>query len=204
MAVVSLTDTERVWSAIGRYRRYLNAVDREAEKSLSEENYLDLLSDGEIIDLLCTRDELAQLTLNASEQTELEELDDLLEKHHRVISENLPPLPAKPRSRWWWHVNELTQPGENLAKSPAVGSATLRRIRRLHLLSTRDLARIAGVSPKTISQIEAGKVRRPNNRVIQSISRSLGVSPSETYEFRPFTSPSFTQRKRVSKHSSVA
>lgn len=95
--------------ALDRYRRYLEPLDREATQVADEEAYLDLMSDGEIIDLLCTRDELEQMHLAPEQRDYLTRLDDLLVKHHRVIAENLWPFPEKPRSQWWWHLHDGPQ-----------------------------------------------------------------------------------------------
>ncbi|TAK33902.1 MAG: hypothetical protein EPO21_11280 [Chloroflexota bacterium] len=92
--------------ALERYRRYLESVESEADRASGEEEYFELLDPGETIDLLCTRDQLAELTLGEAQMAELERLDQLLVKHHRLIAGNVPPSPDKPPSRWWWHLHQ--------------------------------------------------------------------------------------------------
>jgi transcriptional regulator with XRE-family HTH domain len=54
--------------------------------------------------------------------------------------------------------------------------------RQTRLLSIRDLARIADVSPQTIQNIEAGK-RMPRPSTMVKIAGALGVEPKEIDEF---------------------
>ena len=65
---------------------------------------------------------------------------------------------------------------------------SLRRVRRLNLLSMRELAAKAGVTYATIYLIESGKTKHPRNRVIHSISGALQVDPTDIDEFRPYVS----------------
>lgn len=58
----------------------------------------------------------------------------------------------------------------------------LRQIRRLHGLEMVELARLAGVSRATISQIEEGRTKRPNKKVVQVLSRMVGATPEELYK----------------------
>lgn len=95
-------------TALTQYRTYLEAVDDEA-KATPEEEYIDLLSPGEVADLLVIRDELTDAGLSPEERRELERLDDLIAKHWRLIAENIPPHPERPRSHWWWHLHEGPQ-----------------------------------------------------------------------------------------------
>lgn len=60
---------------------------------------------------------------------------------------------------------------------------SLRTLRRNQLLSQRDLARKARVTPSTIYLIEAGKTR-PRLKVMRQICEALGVQPQEIDEFR--------------------
>lgn len=92
-----------------RYRRYLDTLDAEAQRTPDEEDYLELLSPGEVIDLLCTRDEVAEMSLDNELLHELDRLDDLLTKHYRLIPENVPAFPDKPSERWWWHLHDGPQ-----------------------------------------------------------------------------------------------
>lgn len=61
--------------------------------------------------------------------------------------------------------------------------ARLRTLRRQQLLSQRDLAQKANVTPSTIYLIEAGRTR-PRLKVMRQICAALGVSPQEIDEFR--------------------
>ena len=60
---------------------------------------------------------------------------------------------------------------------------TLREARLQALLSMRQLARKAGLSPTTIYLLETGQ-RSPQLLTIYKLSRALGVSPEEIEEFR--------------------
>lgn len=44
-----------------------------------------------------------------------------------------------------------------------------------------DLARMAGVSRATVSQIEEGRTKKPNKKVVQVLARMSGSSPEELY-----------------------
>lgn len=59
---------------------------------------------------------------------------------------------------------------------------TLRQWRANRLLSIRDLADVAGVTPKTLTDIEYGR-RRPTYDTMRTISKALGVSPHDIQEF---------------------
>jgi transcriptional regulator with XRE-family HTH domain len=54
----------------------------------------------------------------------------------------------------------------------------LKELRARRLLSQRDLAEEAGVSPATIAKIETNKVE-PNYRTLRKLVRVLDVEPSE-------------------------
>ena len=60
---------------------------------------------------------------------------------------------------------------------------TLREARLQALLSMRQLARKAGISPTTIYLLETGQ-RSPQLLTAYKLSRALGVSPEEIAEFR--------------------
>jgi transcriptional regulator with XRE-family HTH domain len=60
---------------------------------------------------------------------------------------------------------------------------TLREARLQALLSMRQLARSAGVSPTTIYLLERGQ-QSPHLLTIYKLSRALGVEPAEIDEFR--------------------
>lgn len=59
---------------------------------------------------------------------------------------------------------------------------TLREWRARRLLSSKALAEAAGVSNKTIIQLEHGR-QLATFRTIQRLSTALGVSPEEVEEF---------------------
>ena len=59
---------------------------------------------------------------------------------------------------------------------------SLREWRLGKVLSIDDLARAAGVSNKTVVEIEKGRVR-PKLRTIRRLSGALGVAPQEVAEF---------------------
>ena len=58
----------------------------------------------------------------------------------------------------------------------------LREWRTSHLLSIRDLAKAAGVTAKTLTDIEYGR-RRPSYKSMRTICSALGVSPNDIQEF---------------------
>jgi transcriptional regulator with XRE-family HTH domain len=60
---------------------------------------------------------------------------------------------------------------------------TLREARLQALLSMRQLARLAGISPTTIYLLERGE-RTPQLLTVYKLSRALGVEPAEIAEFR--------------------
>lgn len=59
---------------------------------------------------------------------------------------------------------------------------TLRELRYAKSMSIESLAKAAGVSNKTISDIENGKVH-PKFRTMRRLCAALGVEPSEVAEF---------------------
>ena len=61
--------------------------------------------------------------------------------------------------------------------------ATLREARLARTLSQRDLAECAGVTQKTIVDLELGR-QEPRLRTIRLIAAALGVEPAEVDEFR--------------------
>jgi transcriptional regulator with XRE-family HTH domain len=58
----------------------------------------------------------------------------------------------------------------------------LRVIRRRQGLEMKELARLAGVSRATVSQIEEGRTKRPNERVIAVLARLSGEDPKGLLE----------------------
>src|SRR6266511_3364033 len=94
-------------TALEQYRACLESVDQEVLTSESE--YADLLTPGEVLDLLVVRDEIDESKLNPDQRRRLVELDDLLVKHARLVTDNAPPQADVPRSRWWWHLHKGPQ-----------------------------------------------------------------------------------------------
>ena len=60
---------------------------------------------------------------------------------------------------------------------------TLREIRLSQTLSQRDLAKKAGVAPKTIVDLELGR-QEPQLRTIRRLAEALGVNVVDVDEFR--------------------
>lgn len=60
---------------------------------------------------------------------------------------------------------------------------SLEEWRRRKAISIFDLAAKAGVSNKTISDIENGKVRAPSFRTINKVSTALEIAPDQVAEF---------------------
>ncbi len=104
-------------TALEQYRAYLESVDQEVLTSGSE--YADLLTPGEVLDLLVVRDEIDESKLNPDQRRRLVELDDLLVKHARLVSDNIAPQPDLPVSRWWWHLHKGPQ-----IRDDALGATT--------------------------------------------------------------------------------
>lgn len=59
---------------------------------------------------------------------------------------------------------------------PNYVSHPLRVIRRRHGFEMKELARLCGVSRATISQIEEGRIKNPNAKVVEFLARVEGVS----------------------------
>jgi transcriptional regulator with XRE-family HTH domain len=53
----------------------------------------------------------------------------------------------------------------------------LRRLRRAHALSQRDLSRLTGIAQDTISQLETGR-REAQPRTVRKLAEALAVEPS--------------------------
>lgn len=93
---------------LDRYRDYLQALEWQLddEPAMTADDYVDLLSYGEVIDLLTIRDAIAAQPLNAAERSELERLDALLRRHTLVIATNTPDAAeSHPADHWWWHLD---------------------------------------------------------------------------------------------------
>ena len=59
-----------------------------------------------------------------------------------------------------------------------VNGPHLRKIRRQHALSQRDLSRMTGIAFDTISRLETGK-QQAQPRTIRKLADALGVGPRE-------------------------
>ena len=59
-----------------------------------------------------------------------------------------------------------------------VDGPRLRKVRRAHALSQRDLSRMTGIAFDTISRLETGK-QRAQPRTIRKLADALGVEPRE-------------------------
>ena len=55
----------------------------------------------------------------------------------------------------------------------------LRKVRDMRLLSQRELAKRAGLSPTTILKLESGRVDKPHPRTIRKLADALEVEPDE-------------------------
>ena len=62
---------------------------------------------------------------------------------------------------------------------------TLKQQRERAYLSTRELARKAGVGADTIWRIEGGDYKKLRPSTMRKIAEALGVHPSEVVEFAP-------------------
>jgi transcriptional regulator with XRE-family HTH domain len=73
-------------------------------------------------------------------------------------------------------------PTAELTQIPAsLDAMGLRELRQAQVLSQRDLAERAGVSPKTILDIEQNRIR-PQPGTIRKIAAALGMEPSALAE----------------------
>jgi transcriptional regulator with XRE-family HTH domain len=62
---------------------------------------------------------------------------------------------------------------------PHISADKLRRLRNESLLSQRELAEKAGLSPTTILKLEAGRVEESHPRTVRKLVQALDVRPSE-------------------------
>ena len=76
-------------------------------------------------DALDARDDLDGATLNADEQADLEELDQILVEEAlrgeptMIMHEVLADHPDKPIEQWWWHLGRIRRGGYPMALLPA-------------------------------------------------------------------------------------
>jgi transcriptional regulator with XRE-family HTH domain len=62
---------------------------------------------------------------------------------------------------------------------PHVSADKLRRLRNERLLSQRELAEKAGLSPTTILKLEAGRVEESHPRTVRKLVQALDAKPTE-------------------------
>jgi transcriptional regulator with XRE-family HTH domain len=62
---------------------------------------------------------------------------------------------------------------------PHIRRDRLRKVRDMRLLSQRELAERAGLSPTTILKLESGRVDEPHPRTIRKLADALEVDPDE-------------------------
>jgi transcriptional regulator with XRE-family HTH domain len=62
---------------------------------------------------------------------------------------------------------------------PRISGDRLRKVRDMRLLSQRELAERAGLSPTTILKLESGRVDEPHPRTIRKLADALEVDPDE-------------------------
>ena len=62
---------------------------------------------------------------------------------------------------------------------PRISRDRLRKVRDMRLLSQRELAERAGLSPTTILKLESGRVDEPHPRTIRKLADALEVDPAE-------------------------
>jgi transcriptional regulator with XRE-family HTH domain len=65
---------------------------------------------------------------------------------------------------------------------PRISGEKLRGVRDRRLLSQRELAERAGLSPTTILKLEAGRVEDPHPRTVRKLAQALEVDPAELVE----------------------
>ena len=65
---------------------------------------------------------------------------------------------------------------------PRISGEKLKEVRDRRLLSQRELAKKAGLSPTTILKLEDARVKEPHPRTIRKLAEALGVDPAELVE----------------------
>ena len=64
------------------------------------------------------------------------------------------------------------------AVMPRIDGEKLRELREVRFLSHRELAKLAGVSPTTVLNLEVGK-GEPQRRTVRKLAQALEVDPAE-------------------------
>jgi transcriptional regulator with XRE-family HTH domain len=65
---------------------------------------------------------------------------------------------------------------------PRISGEKLREVRDHRLLSQRELAEKAGLSPTTILKLEDDRVKEPHPRTVRKLAQALEVDPAELVE----------------------
>jgi transcriptional regulator with XRE-family HTH domain len=65
---------------------------------------------------------------------------------------------------------------------PRVDGEKLAALREERFLSHRELARMAGVSPQTVLNLEHGRGEQAQRRTIRKLAEALGVNPRDLLE----------------------
>ncbi len=66
-----------------------------------------------------------------------------------------------------------------LREMPHISPDSLKQARDKRLLSQRELAAKAGLSPTTILKLEAGRVEESHPRTVRKLAEALEVDPAE-------------------------
>lgn len=83
--------------------------------------------------------------------------------------------------RWW--IDNLRVRGLSLTNAaPAPVGEALRVLRDDAMLSQRELASEAGISPATVLKIEKGEVETPHPSTMRKLAAALGVPPRDLRE----------------------
>jgi transcriptional regulator with XRE-family HTH domain len=65
---------------------------------------------------------------------------------------------------------------------PRISGEKLKEVRDRRLLSQRELAEKAGLSPTTILKLEDDRVKEPHPRTVRKLAQALEVDPAELVE----------------------
>jgi transcriptional regulator with XRE-family HTH domain len=65
---------------------------------------------------------------------------------------------------------------------PRISGEKLKEVRDRRLLSQRELAVKAGLSPTTILKLEDDRVKEPHPRTVRKLAQALEVDPAELVE----------------------
>ena len=65
---------------------------------------------------------------------------------------------------------------------PRISGEKLKEVRDRRLLSQRELAEKAGLSPTTVLKLEDDRVKEPHPRTVRKLAQALEVDPAELVE----------------------